>query len=331
MNIAIIGATGLVGREILKILFQKKLIKNNNIYLYASKASENKKIKVGKYEFFVRELSENNLINKYDFALFSAGKVVSKRWADVFVKKGAIVIDNSSEYRRNKEIPLVVPEINSREVKNKRIIANPNCSTIGASLPIFAIKKHYKIKKIIISTYQAVSGAGKRGIDDLKHNTKNKFNYNIKNNLIPQIDEFLSNGYTFEEDKMNFELKKILNDKKLNVSATCVRVPIKNCHSESVYVELDKIPNLKLIEQSMKEVGGMTVLEDSGNKLPMPGLANNSNDVFVGRLRHDTANAKAISFFISFDNIRKGAALNAVQIMEFLISKKTKFKKALQN
>lgn len=331
MNIAIIGATGLVGREILKILFQKKLIKKNNIYLYASKASENKKIKVGRFEFFVQELCENNLIDKYDFALFSAGKDVSKRWANVFVKKGAIVIDNSSAYRRDKSIPLVVPEINGKEAENKKIIANPNCSTIGASLPIHAIKKHYKIKEIIISTFQAVSGAGKKGIDDLIHNTKNKFNYNIKNNLIPQIDVLLPNGYTFEEDKIDFELKKILKDKKLKISATCVRVPIKNCHSESIYLELDKTPNLNIIKHAMKEVGGMTVLEGMKNKLPMPCLANNCNDVFVGRLRYDTANANAISFFISFDNIRKGAALNAVQIMEFLISRETKFKKALQN
>ncbi len=331
MNIAIIGATGLVGREILKILFEKKLIKNNNIYLYASKMSEDKKIKVGKFEFCVQELSENNLINKYDFALFSAGKDVSKKWANIFVKKGAVVIDNSSAYRRDKNIPLVVPEINSKEAENKKIIANPNCSTIGASLPIYAIKKYYKIKKIIISTFQAVSGAGKRGIDDLNNNTKNKFNYNIKNNLIPQIDVFLPNGYTFEEDKMDFELKKILNDKKLKISATCVRVPIKNCHSESIYLELDKTPNLNIIKQTMEEVGGMAVLEGLENKLPMPCLANKGNHVFVGRLRCDTANVNAISFFISFDNIRKGAALNAVQIMEFLISTETKFKKALQN
>lgn len=343
MEIAIVGATGLVGREILKILNQKKLIKNNNIYLYASKNSENKTIKLGGRSFVVKELNINNLENKYNFALFSAGSEISKKWAGEFIKRGATVVDNSSAFRRDVGKLLCVPEINGKKIKKNTIIANPNCSTIGVSLPIFALNKLYKIKKIIISTYQAVSGAGQKGLNDLKNGTKNKLKYKIKNNLIPQIDYFLDNGYTFEEDKMNFELKKILNNNKLNISTTCVRVPIKNCHSESVYVEFNKEPNIKEIKKALRNMDGIRVIENLGdlcfdksnkykkffcanfagginadkeNVYPMPILANGKNDVLVGRIRKDSACKNAISFFICFDNIRKGAALNAVQIME---------------
>lgn len=320
MNIAIVGATGLVGREILKILNQKKLLKNNNILLYASKNSKNKIIKIGKKAFVVRELNKNNLENKYDFALFSAGGKVSGAWAKEFISRGAVVIDNSSRFRRDKKIPLIVPEVNISATNGASLIANPNCSTIGACLPINEISKIYKIKRIIISTYQAVSGAGKRGLDDLKTGKANKFDFKIKNNLIPQIDVFCDNGYTFEEDKMQFELRKILNNKLLKISTTCVRVPIKNCHSESVYVELYEKPNLDKIKEKLKNSKGIKFIEITDKqRYPMPSLANGKNEVYVGRLRYDTSNPKAISFFICFDNIRKGAALNAVQILESLM------------
>lgn len=322
MNIAIVGATGIVGREILKILNQKKLIKNNNIFLYASKNSENKIITIGKDSFIVRELNKNNLEKKFDYALFSAGGKISKVWAKEFINRGAVVIDNSSQFRRDKNVPLVVPEINIKTAKTSKLIANPNCSTIGASLPVYEMSKIYKVKRIIISTYQAVSGAGKRGLDDLKTGKANKFDFKIKNNLIPQIDVFCENGYTFEEDKMQFELKKILNNNKLKISTTCVRVPIKNCHSESVFIEFYEKPDINQIKTQLKNTKGIKFVDvQCKQKYPMPLIANGKNDVFVGRLRYDTANCRALSFFICFDNIRKGAALNAVQILESLICK----------
>ena len=328
-KLAIIGATGLVGREMLKILYERKLIKSNKIFLYASKNSANKIIKIKNYKFVVKELCEENLEKKYDYVLFSAGKDVSKNWAKRFVDLGAVVIDNSSAFRRENDIPLIVPEINSDVIKNKKLISNPNCSTIGLSIPLYAISQKYKIKKIIVSTYQAVSGAGQKGILDLKKNTNNKFKYKIKNNLIPQIDEFLPNGYTYEEDKMNFELKRVLKNKKLKITATCVRVPLVNSHSESVYIELDKEPDISLIIKRLKNTNGIKVIDDIKNlEYPMPLYASGMDDICVGRIRKDETNNKAINMFISFDNIRKGAALNAIQIMQFLIIK-NKLKKAL--
>ena len=328
MKIAFIGATGLVGREILKIIHEKKLDKGNEIYLYASNKSDGLLVAYRKNKYKVRELKKDNLESFYDFALFSAGSSVSKVWASEFVSRGAIVIDNSSAFRRNNNIPLIVPEINLKAVKDSKIIANPNCSTIGASLPIYAMSDLYSIKRIIISTYQAVSGAGQAGVNDLANKTKTKFLYQICNNLIPQIDKPLKNGYSFEEDKMEFELKKILNNQLLKVSATCVRVPITNCHSESVFVEFKNKPNLQNIINRLKKTEGVTVVNDLERSIyPMPLNANGKNDVFVGRIRCDTSTKNAISFFISFDNIRKGAALNAVQIMEKIIKNEKNYKK----
>lgn len=323
MNIAIVGATGLVGRKILKTLCERGLIKNNKIFLYASKKSNNKKIKINDNTFKVRELCNKNLINNYDFALFSAGKNISKNWAHEFVKRGATVIDNSSAFRRDKKIPLVVPEINAEEIKSNKIIANPNCSTIGISIPLYELSKMYKIKRVIVSTYQAVSGAGQKGISSLKSRKFNAFNYEIKNNLIPQIDSCLDNGYTFEEDKMDFELKKILNNKNLKISATCVRVPIENCHSESVYVEFFEKPDIEIIREKLKSANGINLIDDlKNNKYPMPIIADGQNDILVGRIRADKANKNAISFFLTFDNVSKGAGVNAVQIMEYLINER---------
>ena len=209
MNIAIIGATGLVGREILKILIEKGLTKNNKIELFASSKSAGKVIEENGEFYEVKELCKQNLKSHYNFALFSAGASVSRNWASEFIARGAYVIDNSSAFRREIDVPLVVPEVNLQTIQNNKLIANPNCSTIGAVLPIFALSKIGKIKRIIVSTYQAVSGAGQKGVIDLNCGSANKFAYAIKNNLIPQIDVGLENGYTFEEYKMEFELKKI--------------------------------------------------------------------------------------------------------------------------
>ncbi len=323
MDIAIVGATGLVGREVLNILYDKGLMNGNKIYLYASCKSHNKRIKIKQKRLIVKELSIKNLKNKYDFALFCAGGEISKNWAKEFVKRGALVIDNSSMFRRDADVPLIVPEVNADDMGESKIIANPNCSTIGACLPIYAIGKEYNVKRVIVSTYQAVSGAGQHGVSDLKKQTSKKFKYKIANNLIPQIDKPLKNGYTFEEDKMEYELKKILNNKKLKISATCVRVPIENCHSESIYIELDEVPNILKVVELLKEQKGICLANDLDNyKYPMPILSNKKDEVYVGRIRQDTSNKKAISLYISFDNLRKGASLNAVQIMEHLIRTK---------
>lgn len=325
MKIAVVGATGIVGRKMLEMLSIFNYL-DDEIELFATANSAGSIINVNNKCFSVKELNFNNLSKHYDFALFSAGAVVSKKWAKEFVKRGAVVIDNSSAFRRYKKCPLVVPEINIHDVNmSTKIISNPNCSTIGASLPIYALSKKYKIKRIIISTYQAVSGAGKRGADDLINDTNVKFNYKIKNNLIPQIDRPLQNGYTYEEDKMEFELKKILHCPDLKISSTCVRVPILNCHSESINIEFKQKPTLNRIKEILGSFDGITLFDDLDNNIyPMPILADGKSDVFVGRIRRDTSNKNSINMFISFDNLLKGAALNAVQILDNLVKKNKK-------
>lgn len=320
MKIAIVGATGLVGREMLKILHEKNLIENNNIFLYASKHSAGKIVEIAERKFCVLELCPEN-IEKVDYALFSAGSKVSKEYAKQFAKLGAFVIDNSSAFRRHKNVPLVVPEINFEDIlPTTKIIANPNCSTICLALPMFAIAKMRKIKRIVVSTYQAVSGAGQVGILDLENNTNNKFPYKITDNLIPQIDVFKSNGYTFEEDKIIFELKKILHNQKIKITSTAVRVPISNCHSESVNITLCSTASVQSIKNWMTSQSGVLLVDNPETQLyPMPKLAALTDNVLVGRIRKDYSNRNSFNMFLCMNNLRKGAALNAVQILEKLI------------
>ena len=316
MKISIIGATGLVGREIIKILSEKNLINGNTIYLYASEKSAGKKLKVGSKFLKVMPLSLSTIL-PCDFALFSAGSLVSKMFAKEFTKKGAFVIDNSSAFRRKNNVPLVVPQINGNTITNKtKIIACPNCSTIGLVLPLFCLLKHAEIERIVVSTYQAVSGAGKKAIEDLNNGTTKKLNEPIKNNLIPQIDHFLYSGNTFEEDKMIYETQKILN-RKINISSTCVRVPIQNCHSESVNITFNKPFSAKMAKNLLKNGQKIELLP-----LPMPTLANGSNNVFVGRIRKDYSFKNTLNMFLCFDNLRVGASLNVVSIMEYIILNK---------
>lgn len=318
MKIAVVGATGLVGRKIVELLI-KTCSCPQDIVLYASKKSAGKELCIQGEKFIIKELNKRN-IQKVDYALFCAGGKVSLKYAKYFIKKGAIVIDNSSAYRRHKKVPLIVPEINFNQVGQAKLIANPNCSSIGASLPLFALMKTYTIKRVVVSTYQAVSGAGQRGIDDYINKTTNKFNYQIAGNLIPQIDYALKNGYTFEEDKMSFELKKILQNRSIKICATCVRVPVVNCHCESLNIELDRVPNLKTIKGLLQNMEGVVLYDDlKDGKEPMPLVVDGKQEIFVGRLRKDTSNKYAINMFICFDNILKGASLNAVQILQKLI------------
>ncbi len=324
-NVAIVGATGKVGRTFLEVL-EKRAFPIDNIYLYASKKSAGSKLKFKNQEFEVMELTEDNIKDNLDFAFFSAGKDTSLKFSSVFANKNCIVIDNSSAFRMNSEIPLVVPEVNGCDALDSMIIANPNCSTIQAVVCLKPLHDRFKIKRIIYSTYQAVSGAGNYGIKDLNIDDEaqlSKFQYLIKENLIPQIDVFLENGYTKEEMKMINETKKILNDDSLKITATCVRVPVENSHSESINIEFENEITLDRILSELRSFKGIVVLDDiKNNSYPMPRYISGKDEVYVGRIRIDESQNNTINIWVVADNILKGAALNAVQIGEFIIKNK---------
>ena len=323
-NVAIVGATGNVGRKFLEIL-EERNFPVKELYLFASKRSAGKTLKFKGEDVLVEELWEANIENKkIDFALFSAGGSVSLEFAPIFAKHGAVVIDNSSAWRMNKEVPLVVPEVNPEDVKwHKGIIANPNCSTIQAMVALKPLYDKYGIKRIVYSTYQAVSGAGIQGILDLQEGTTKKFPYPILGNVIPHIDVFLDNGYTKEEIKMIEETKKILHDDTLRITATTVRVPVLNAHSESINVELNSEFELENIVDLFNSSKGIIVHDDVENlKYPTPLELSGKDEVFVGRIRRDFSLDNGLNLWVVADNIRKGAALNAIQIAEILIKEK---------
>ncbi|HAT4219687.1 TPA: aspartate-semialdehyde dehydrogenase [Clostridium perfringens] len=323
-NIAIVGATGNVGRKFLEIL-EERNFPVKELYLFASKRSAGKTLKFKGEDVLVEELCEANIENKkIDFALFSAGGSVSLEFAPIFAKHGAVVIDNSSAWRMDKEVPLVVPEVNPEDVKwHKGIIANPNCSTIQAMVALKPLYDKYGIKRIVYSTYQAVSGAGIQGILDLQEGTTKKFPYPILGNVIPHIDVFLDNGYTKEEIKMIEETKKILHDDNLRITATTVRVPVLNAHSESINVELNSEFELENVIDLFNSSKGIIVHDDVENlKYPTPLELSGKDEVFVGRIRRDFSLDNGLNLWVVADNIRKGAALNAIQIAEILINEK---------
>lgn len=319
-NVAIIGATGMVGSKFLEILSEYKFpIKN--LYLFASKKSAGKIIDFEGQKYTIIELKEENIIDKeIDFALFSAGGDISSKFCPIFSKNGALVIDNSSAFRMDSSVPLVVPEVNGSDILNhKGIIANPNCSTISAVVALKPLYDNFGIKRIIYSTYQAVSGAGVSGHNDLTDgisgNPPKKFPKPIFSNVIPHIDVFLENGYTKEEEKMINETKKILHDDSLKITATCVRVPVYNCHSESINVELSKQFSIDQVMDLYKNSNGVKLMDDTKNAIyPTPYDVDGSDLTFVGRIRKDTSNDNSLNLWIVGDNIRKGAASNAVQI-----------------
>ena len=322
-NVAIVGATGNVGRKFLEIL-EERNFPVKELYLFASKRSAGKTLKFKGEDVLVEELCEANIENKkIDFALFSAGGSVSLEFAPIFAKHGAVVIDNSSAWRMDKEVPLVVPEVNPEDVKwHKGIIANPNCSTIQAMVALKPLYDKYGIKRIVYSTYQAVSGAGIQGILDLQEGTTKKFPYPILGNVIPHIDVFLDNGYTKEEIKMIEETKKILHDDNLRITATTVRVPVLNAHSESINVELNSEFELENVIDLFNSSKGIIVHDDVENlKYPTPLELSGKDEVFVGRIRRDFSLDNGLNLWVVADNIRKGAALNAIQIAEILIEK----------
>ncbi|MCX0378534.1 aspartate-semialdehyde dehydrogenase [Clostridium perfringens] len=323
-NVAIVGATGNVGRKFLEIL-EERNFPVKELYLFASKRSAGKTLKFKGEDVLVEELCEANIENKkIDFALFSAGGSVSLEFAPIFAKHGAVVIDNSSAWRMDKEVPLVVPEVNPEDVKwHKGIIANPNCSTIQAMVALKPLYDKYGIKRIVYSTYQAVSGAGIQGVLDLQEGTTKKFPYPILGNVIPHIDVFLDNGYTKEEIKMIEETKKILHDDNLRITATTVRVPVLNAHSESINVELNSEFELENVIDLFNNSKGIIVHDDVENlKYPTPLELSGKDEVFVGRIRRDFSLDNGLNLWVVADNIRKGAALNAIQIAEILINEK---------
>ncbi len=323
-KLAIVGATGLVGRTVLKILEEKKL-PNFEYKLFCSKKSAGTKLKFLGKKYTTYELKENSFDEGFDFAIFSAGGETSKKFAPIAVSKGCIVIDNSSAFRMDKNVPLIVPEVNPEEIKsNQGIIANPNCSTIQAVVALKPLDDKYKIKRIIYSTYQAVSGAGKNGLEDLINKASGKylkkFPHQIYNNCIPHIDIFEEDGYTKEEHKMINETRKILGRQNIAITATTVRVPIENCHGESINIEFENDFNIDDVIKLLKKSPGIIVRDDiSQNIYPLATEANGHDEVYVGRIRRDYSNPNTLNIWVVADNIRKGAATNAIQIMEKII------------
>lgn len=315
VNVAVVGATGLVGSMMLKVLSEKNF-SIDKLYLFSSKKSAGSEVEYCGKKYTVEELNENSFDGKdIKIALFSAGGSVSEKYAPIAAKAGVTVIDNSSHFRMNPDVPLVVPEINPEDIKtNKGIIANPNCSTIQSVLPLKPIHDKYKIKRVIYSTYQSVSGSGVKGISDLEEGTQLSYKYPIRNNCIPQIDVFMDNGYTKEEMKMIDETKKILHD-DMRVTATTVRVPVKSSHSVSINVETKKPFEIEDVKKIIADYPGMVLQDDIENEIyPMDITSAGKNEVFVGRIRRDYTVDNGLNLWCCADNIRKGAATNAVQI-----------------
>ncbi|MGI6151038.1 MAG: aspartate-semialdehyde dehydrogenase [Christensenellales bacterium] len=328
-NVAVVGATGMVGRKFLEVLSERKL-PVDNYYLFASARSAGTTVDFMGKSHVVEELTDTCFDGKdIDIALFSAGGATSLRYAPVAAAKGIVVIDNSAAWRMDPDVPLVVPEVNAdaiRGYKKKNIIANPNCSTIQAVVALKPLYDAYGIKRIVFSTYQAVSGAGVKGYEDLKGGicgeAPQKFPYPIFGNCLPHIDVFLENGYTKEEQKMIDETKKILGDDTLRITATTVRVPVFHSHSESINVELKKPFELDDVRAKLTAQPGVVIQDDPENLVyPMPITAQDKDDVFIGRIRRDFSVENGLNLWVVADNIRKGAATNTVQIAAALIQK----------
>ena len=331
VRIAVVGATGMVGRTFLKVLEEYQL-PVSKYKLFASARSAGSKLTLLGEEYTVEELTEQSFDEGFDIALFSAGASISKKFAPIAASKGCVVIDNSSQWRMDKDVPLVVPEVNPQDIAwHHGIIANPNCSTIQAMLPLKVLQDLYGIKRIVYSTYQAVSGAGVKGWNDLEHGAKafaegkkdyplEKFPYPIFSNCIPHIDVFLEDGYTKEEHKMMDETHKILGDDSIRITATTVRVPVFNGHSESINVELKKPYQLEEVREAMSRMEGLVVCDDVAHDVyPLASEASGHNEVYVGRLRRDDSVENGLNLWCVADNIRKGAAANAVQIAKYMI------------
>jgi len=323
-NIAIVGIRGAVGQEMLKILKQRNF-PFNEIRCFSTSLEQEKRIG----EYLYEQLTEKNATEKFNgvhIGLFSPGAEISKIFAPIAARTGCIVIDNTSAFRMETDVPLVVPEVNPQDVQNhKGIIANPNCSTIQMVVALKPLHDYAKIKRIVVSTYQSVSGAGSAAIEEFENQEKGNmtidaFPYQILRNLIPQIDIVQDNLYTKEEMKMVNETKKIMHDDTIRVTATCVRVPVLRAHSESVNIETEKKITREKAVELLRRAPGVIIIDDLLNKkYPMPLEAQDRDDIFVGRIREDESILNGLNLWVVSDNLRKGAALNAIQIAEELI------------
>ena len=324
-NVAVVGATGLVGRTFLKVL-EEYNFPINNLILYASARSKGKVVTYCGKEYVIEELTKD-AFDGVEIALFSAGGSISQEYAPIAEAKGAVVIDNSSAWRMNEDCALVVPEINLDDIYTKRkIIANPNCSTIQSVLPLKPLSDKYGLKRVVYTTYQAVAGSGQKGVDDLRRTKEGQkpefYPYDISNTCIPEIDSFLDDGYTKEEMKMVNETRKILHLENLPVSATCIRVPVEVCHGVMIQVELEKEFDLEEVKQVLASQEGIVLYDDPKNHIyPNSIVAKDKDQVFVGRIRRDISTKNGLLLYCVADNVRKGAASNAVQIALAMVKK----------
>jgi aspartate-semialdehyde dehydrogenase len=325
MKLAVVGATGLVGGEILEVLDERNF-QFDELLLVASERSVGKKMEYKGKKYTVTGLADA-VAKKPDVAIFSAGGSTSLEWAPKFAEVGTIVIDNSSAWRMSPTHKLIVPEINAHELTiDHRIIANPNCSTIQMVVPLKPLHEKYKMKRIVVSTYQSVTGTGKAAVDQLNDERagvdgKKVYPYKIDLNVLPHIDVFLDNGYTKEEMKMVNETKKIFSDDSIQVTATTVRIPVMGGHSESVNVEFENDFDLDEVKELIANADGVILQDDVKNNVyPMPMHAHKKDEVFVGRLRRDESQANTLNMWVVADNLRKGAATNAVQIAEYMVA-----------
>jgi aspartate-semialdehyde dehydrogenase len=328
-HVAVVGATGMVGRKMVTVL-EERNFPVGQLSLLASEHSAGSQIRFKNEQITVKRLTPD-AFDGVDIALFSAGGGVSREYAPEAVRRNVVVVDNSSMFRMEKEVPLVVPEVNGEQTfRHTGIIANPNCSTIQLVVTLKPLYDRYGIRRVVVSTYQSVTGAGHKGASQLESEIKGRepdkraFPYRIAYNAIPHIDIFMDDRSTKEEWKMVQETKKIMNDENIGVAATCVRIPVLGGHSEAVNVELDGEFELEEVRDLLKKSKGITVVDDpSRNQYPMPVMAEDKDDVFVGRIRRDPSVRNGLSMWVVSDNLRKGAATNAVQIAELLINGKS--------
>ena len=333
MKVAIVGVSGAVGQEFLKVLAERDF-PMDELVIFGSARSAGKKYEFKGKQLTVKELKHGDDFKDIDIALTSAGAGISKEYASTITKHGAIMIDNSSAFRYDDDVPLIVPEVNAEDAKNRprNIIANPNCSTIQMVVALKPIEDLSKIKRVRVATYQAASGAGAQGIAELEQQAQDvandkpvkveKFQHQLAMNVIPHIDVFLDNDYTKEEMKMNWETKKSMHT-DAEVSATCVRIPVARAHSEAIWVETENPLSVADVTTAFKNFNGLTVVDNPAkNEYPMPLFVSGKDDVYVGRIRQDVTDPNSITFWCVGDQIKKGAALNAVQIAEWLIENK---------
>ena len=331
MKVAIVGASGAVGQEFLRVL-EERNFPIDELLLFGSARSAGRKYTFRGQEIEVKLLQHNDDFKGVDIAFTSAGGGTSIEFAETITKHGAVMIDNSSAFRMDSDVPLVVPEVNAEDALNhpRNIIANPNCTTIQMVVALKAIEDLSHIKRVHVSTYQAASGAGAAAMDELYEQyrqvlanepvTVNKFAYQLAFNLIPQIDVFTDNGYTKEEMKMFHETRKIMHEPEISVSATCVRVPVLRAHSEAIWIETEQPITPEQAREAFNKAEGVVLVDNPAEKeYPMPLFVANQDPVYVGRIRKDLANENGLTFWLVGDQIKKGAALNAVQIAEYLI------------